>query len=214
MNIRLTPRGLNALKTLAGELGMRPGELVTKWVEERLEAERSGGASPEVRTALEARVEELASRVEALEAGREPRAGRSASSTAAVEPASSPTTAGEATGDATPTAMPRRRGRPPKSATTAAAAAPAAKRGRPRKTDAATAPGKRVPLHQEIIAVIGERGPQTAAELATAITERGVFQPPRSGKPLDAATVNSRVSNPVYRARFRREGHQITLADS
>ena len=61
--------------------------------------------------------------------------------------------------------------------------------------------------------MIGERGPLTAADLATAITERGVFQPPRSGKPLDAATVNSRVSNPVYRSRFRRDGHQIRLAE-
>ena len=70
-----------------------------------------------------------------------------------------------------------------------------------------------MPLHQEIIAVIAERGPLTAAELAGAITERGVFQPPRSGKALDAATVNSRVSNPVYRARFRRDGHRIALAE-
>ena len=69
-----------------------------------------------------------------------------------------------------------------------------------------------MPLHEEIMAVIGERGPMTAADLASAITERGVFQPPRSGKALDAATVNSRVSNPVYRARFRRDGHRITLA--
>ena len=219
MNIRLTPRGLNALKTLAGELGMRPGELVTKWVEERLEAERAGGASPEVRTALESRVEELASRVAALEAGRGMRSGRSeaaapASEAAASAPTATPEAVSDAGSDATATAMPRRRGRPPKSATaTAATDAPAANRGRPRKTVAARASGKRVPLHEEIIAVIGERGPQTAAELATAITERGVFQPPRSGKALDAATVNSRVSNPVYRARFRREGHRITLAE-
>ena len=62
--------------------------------------------------------------------------------------------------------------------------------------------------------VIGERGPQTAAELATAITERGVFQPPRSGKALDAATVNSRVSNPAYRGRFTRSDGRIGLTDA
>lgn len=221
MNIRLTPRGLNALKTLAGEHGMRPGELVTKWVEERLEAERAGGASPEVRTALEARVEELATRVAALEAGRGTRASRSDTPASATQEAAPPseaarTPAAEADTDATATPMPRRRGRPPKSTTATAAAseAPAATLGRPRKAAASKASGKRVPLHEEIIAVINERGPQTAAELAAAITDRGVFQPPRSGKPLDAATVNSRVSNPVYRSRFRREGHQITLADS
>jgi hypothetical protein len=216
MNIRLTPRGLNALKTLAGELGMRPGELVTKWVEERLEAERAGGATPEVRTALEARVEELANRVAALEAGRGARSGRSETQAPATSepPAADATPAAEAAGEAT-TAMPRRRGRPPKSASASATAdAPAATRGRPPKAAAAKASGKRVPLHEEIIAVISERGPLTAAELAAAITERGVFQPPRSGKPLDAATVNSRVSNPVYRARFHRDGHQIKLADS
>ena len=220
MNIRLTPRGLNALKTLAGELGMRPGELVTKWVEERLEAERAGGATPEVRTALEARVEELANRVAALEAGRGARSGRSeqpapAQATSAPETsAPAPAAAPAAEAGSETTAMPRRRGRPPKSATGGATTEPpAATRGRPRKTVAAKASGKRVPLHEEIIAVIGERGPLSAAELATAITERGVFQPPRSGKPLDAATVNSRVSNPVYRSRFRRDGHQIRLAE-
>src|SRR5438309_1128797 len=58
-----------------------------------------------------------------------------------------------------------------------------------------------------------ERGPSTAAELAIAIRERGRYQPPRSGKPLDAATVNSRVSNPVYRARFRRAEGRISLAE-
>ena len=71
----------------------------------------------------------------------------------------------------------------------------------------------RVGLHDEIIAVIRERGPSTAAELATAIRERGRYLPPRSAKPLDAATVNSRVSNPVYRGRFRRAEGRISLAE-
>lgn len=208
MNIRLTPRGLSALKTLAGEAGLRPGELVTRWVEERLEAERGGASTPEARTSLEARVEELAARVAALEGGLVRRAAETAS--APVKPAEQPPAEG---------AAPKRRGRPPKAATvTAAQTAPQPKRrGRPPKASASAKPAaaseKRVPLHQEIMAVIGERGPMTAADLATAITERGVFQPPRSGKPLDAATVNSRVSNPVYRARFRRDGHRIGLAE-
>lgn len=200
MNIRLTPRGLNALKTLAAEAGMRPGELVTRWVEERLEAERTGAAAPEA-SGLVARIDELAARIAALE-----------SRTSAVAAPATP----EAEADGT-VAMPRRRGRPPKAAPSAsvdadAEADPKPRRGRPRKAERAT-PGKRVPLHEEIIAVIGERGPLTAAEVASAIIERGVFQAPRSGKPLDAATVNSRVSNPVYRARFKRVGHQIALAE-
>lgn len=193
MNIRLTPRQLNVLKTLAGEAGLRPGELVTSWVEERLEAERVG-AGPKAQSALAARIDELAERIAALEAGKP----------AAVAGA-----------EAGPEVVaPKRRGRPPKSSAAASGEAPAErpKRGRPRKAAAADG-GKRVPLHQEIMAVIGERGPQTAAELAAAITERGVFRAPRSGKPLDAATVNSRVSNPVYRSLFRREGHRVALAD-
>jgi hypothetical protein len=62
------------------------------------------------------------------------------------------------------------------------------------------------------MAVIGERGPQTAGELASAIVERGRYQPPRSKKPLDAAQVNARVSNPTYRSRFVRDDHRIGLA--
>ncbi len=210
MNIRLTPRGLGALKTLAGEAGMRPGELVTRWVEERLEAERGGASAEPMRTALDARIDALSARIDALESrstdatSRPPRA-----DVAGDAPAASTSTA--AATDPAETPAPRRRGRPPKTATAATSRTTPAKRGRPRK--AATAgSGKRVPLHQEIIAVITERGPQTAADLAVAITERGVFTPPRSGKPLDAASVNSRVSNPVYRDRFARDGHRITLA--
>jgi hypothetical protein len=71
-----------------------------------------------------------------------------------------------------------------------------------------------VPLHEEIAAIIGERGPLTAAEIATAVVERGRYTAPRSSRPLDATTVSSRVSNPAYRARFRREGGRIALAES
>jgi hypothetical protein len=93
-----------------------------------------------------------------------------------------------------PVAQPRRRGRPRKDASTPAVRAP------------------RVALHDEIIAVIEERGPSSAGEIATAIAERGRYTPPRSGKGLDAATVNSRVSNPAYRERFSRQDGRIGLA--
>jgi hypothetical protein len=72
----------------------------------------------------------------------------------------------------------------------------------------------RAPLHAEIIAVLGERGPQTASELASAIIERGLYQPPRSSKPIDAAMINGRVSNPTYRGRFTRSGGRIGLAEA
>ena len=69
-----------------------------------------------------------------------------------------------------------------------------------------------VPLHEEIAAVLGERGPMTAADLATAVTERGIYAPPRSSKPLDATAVSVRVSNPRYRSRFTRAEGKIGLA--
>jgi hypothetical protein len=185
MSIRLDPRRLAALKLLAAEAGVRPGELVTHWVEERLDAARAGGASSapaggsQEMARLSARIDELVRRVDAM-----------AASAAAAPPAPP-----RATPETAP--PPRRRGRPPK-------ARPAAGTPRPRK----------VALHDEIVAVISERGPLTAAELASAIVERGRYAPPRSGKPLDAATVNSRVSNPTYRARFSRSGGRIGLAAS
>ena len=182
MSIRLDPRRLAALKLLAAEAGVRPGELVTHWVEERLDAARAGGAPTAPAAAsqglaqLSARIDELVRRVDAMAASTV------AAPNAAV-PGAAPTTP--------------RRGRPPK----------ARSGGR--------APGvRKVALHDEIVAVISERGPLTAAELATAIVERGRYAPPRSGKPLDAATVNSRVSNPTYRARFSRSEGRIGLAAS
>jgi hypothetical protein len=178
MSIRLDPRRLAALKLLAAEAGVRPGELVTHWVEERLDAARAGGAPPAAAAApgalaaLTARVDEIARRLDALAAS------------AVATPAG-----------ALPAPAPRRRGRPPKA-------------GSARRAPKAP----RVALHDEIIAVIAERGPMTAADLAGAIVERGRYAPPRSGKPLDAATVNSRVSNPTYRARFTRSEGRIGLA--
>ena len=188
MSIRLDPRRLAALKLLAAEGGLRPGELVTKWVEEHLDAARSGaptampqsavGAPPAAALAqLNARIDALTQRVDALSLARPAED---------AEPAT-----------ATPPA--KRRGRPPK--------AKAARR-------AAPSAGPRVALHDEITALIAERGPMTAGELATAIVERGRYTAPRSPKPLDAATVSARVSNPIYRPRFVRNKGRISLANA
>jgi hypothetical protein len=185
MAISVDPRRLGLLKQLAAEAGLRPGQLVQRWIEERLDAERSGApvggsAGSERLTRLEAAVAQLTNRIAALESRVE---------------------AGPAAGGTrSPVAPAHRRGRPRKDATTSS------RRQR-------TGPAERVALHDEIIAVIAERGPSTAAELAAAIVERGRYHPPRSSRPLDAATVNSRVSNPIYRARFSRSGHRIGLAE-
>jgi hypothetical protein len=187
MSIRLDPRRLAALKLLAAEAGVRPGELVIAWVEERLDAARGGGAPsssaapPDAFAKLSARMDELSRRLDAMAATP------TATTAPRAEPAAEPA-------DAAPR---RRRGRPPKA-----------------KAASATPRVRKVALHDEIVAVISERGPLSAAELATAIVERGRYAPPRSGKPLDAATVNSRVSNPTYRSRFARSEGRIGLAAS
>jgi hypothetical protein len=199
MSIRLDPRRLSALKLLAAEAGVRPGELVTSWVEERIDAARAGksvaaAAAPAALAELSKRVDELARRLDELALGGGPATNDSAPATNDSAPAPMAATA-EAPAR-------RRPGRPPK--------APAPTEGASGAEPAAT---PRIPLHEEIAAVIGERGPLTAAEIATAIAERGRYKAPRSSKPLDAATVNSRVSNPAYRARFQRDGHRISLAN-
>jgi hypothetical protein len=186
MSIRLDPRRLAALKLLAAEGGLRPGELVTKWVEERLDAARSGAPaaavpsatqpSPAALAQINARLDELSSRIDGL------------SRTQAAQPAT------------IPSAQPaKRRGRPPKAGGRATA---------PRSA------GRRVALHDEIAMIITERGPLTASELAAAIVERGRYSAPRSTKPLDAATVSARVSNPIYRPRFVRNKGRISLANT
>jgi hypothetical protein len=222
MSIRVDPRRLSFLKELAAAEGLRPGQLVQRWIEERLDAERSGEPMPVGRaapplvgvadqrmavleahlTTLTSRVEQMVERVRALE-------GVGAAVAAPTPPAQA--TAAEGVALSTP----RRRGRPPKArlvdeAPTPNAPAPV-RRTRRRRT--AATPGERIALHDEIIAVIRERGAMTAAQLAAAIKERGRYQAPRSARPLDAAIVNSRVSNPVYRSRFRREGGRIGLAE-
>lgn len=94
--------------------------------------------------------------------------------------------------------------------------APEAAAPKPKRTRrvASAAPRERVGLHDEMIAVLAERGPMSAADLAAAVAERGRYAPPRSGKPIDAAMISQRVSNPVYRARFTRNEGRIGLATS
>jgi len=199
MSIRLDPRRLGALKLLAAEAGVRPGELVTRWVEERLDAARAGGmpAAPVASDALAgltARIDELARRLDAM---------------------AMPTSGAALVAEPPPPAAPAKRGRGrPRKEPAATTDAPTAK---PERASRGTGTGKRriatrIALHDEIAAVIAERGPLTAAELASVIVERGRYQPPRSAKPLDAAAVNARVSNPTYRARFLRRERKIGLA--
>jgi len=202
MSIRLDPRRVSTLKQLAADAGMRPGDLVRQWVEERLDAARGGAAAPASGPSadLAERVAELAARVHALEM-----AGGGAQAGAAAEPESEPD--GESTaGDEVAT--------PLEPDLEAAAAGGAARRRRARGNTVTAAPSAgRVALHDEMTEVLRERGPMTAAELAGAIAERGRYAPPRSGKPLDAAMVSQRVSNPTYRSRFVRQDGRIGLAE-
>jgi len=196
MSIRLDPRRLGALKLLAAEAGIRPGELVTRWVEERVDAARGGAPAPGLPTLggdavalLTARVDELARRLDQLAAP---------ATTSAVEPTAAPAKRGP--------------GRPRKVALAGSAEAAPPTRARRGPSTRKSPARSKVALHDEIAAVITELGPQTAAELATAIAARGRYHAPRSKKPLDAAQVNARVSNPTYRSRFVRREHRIGLA--
>ena len=235
MSVRVDPRRLSLLKELSAAEGLRPGQLVQRWIEERLDAERGGGATAgdasrtapvasleSALSALSGRVDALAQRLGRLETSR---------SEAPATPPVTQATAAPAAATAAPAAeapttepvtaevpaAPRRRGRPPKraaadGAATTSKATTAKPRRAARATRRTTATGPRIALHDEIIAVLRDRGPSSAAELASAIAERGKYRPPRSAKPLDSATVNSRVSNPVYRSRFKRAGRKIELA--
>jgi hypothetical protein len=200
MSIRLDPRHLGTLRALASEAGVRPGELVTLWVTERLDAERRGAPSPidvgPVLESLNDRIEALTRRVDGLASREAAPAARGATSATAVAAAAADSVMAEP-------APPRRRGRPPKSESTPAAT---------RKVKRARGKNPAVPLHDEIAAVLAERGPLSAGELAAAVTARGIYAPPRSGKPLDATAVSVRVSNPRYRSRFTRGEGKIGLA--
>jgi hypothetical protein len=194
MSIRLDPRRLGTLKQLAAEADMRPGDLVRTWVEERIDAARGGArpaAGPDRVLGLIAAIE---ARLAALEA---------ASGTTAPQPAEPGAEVARPSPEAraeTPAAV------PPESEQKAEKPV---KRGR-----VSAAPSdEKVALHDEMIAVIRERGPLSAAELAAAVVERGRYAPPRSKKPLDAAMVSQRVSNPTYRKLFTRTGGRIGLAE-
>ena len=198
MSLRLDPRRLTAFKRMAADVGVRPGELARIWIEERIDAERSGApgglAALSGLDDMRARLDELVARVAALESAGAPQP--------TEQPAQEPAAA------APPETAPGE-------ASEVSAEAPAPRRARRRRMTAAERNGDsgRVALHDEIIAVINERGASTAAEIAQAITERGRYVPPRSGKPLDAKTVSQRVSNPTYRSRFTRAEGRIGLAE-
>ena len=195
MSIRLDPRRLAALKLLASESGVRPGELVTTWLEERIDAARAGEAAPVVAGAalaeLEARLDAISRRLDALE---------TATGTAAAGAASA-RRGRPRLREASKPADARQRSRPAARKRTSAARITTSKRG-----------GPRVALHDEIIAIISERGPLSAADLAAAVVDRARYAPPRSAHPIDASVINSRVSNPVYRDRFVRREGRIGLA--
>jgi hypothetical protein len=68
-------------------------------------------------------------------------------------------------------------------------------------------------LHDEIVTVLKERGePMSVAQIAEEIRRRGQYQPPRSGQPVRASNISSRVSNPHYRSLFERSCRRITLS--
>jgi|GEM_PF-3513381 len=206
MAIHLDPRRLGLLKQLAADANARPGELVTRWIEERLDAERSGVAlasptatapSVDALKALTQRVDDLARRLDHVVAERTPLA---TASPRVAAPEATRQDPSEDTADAAAAETPKRRGRP--------------RKDQPRPSrDAAQQRSPRVALHDEIMAAIREGGPMSAAQIAQAIVERGRYSAPRTGKPLDAAMVNGRVSNPTYRSRFHRENGKIGLAD-
>ena len=207
MSIRLDPRRLGVLKQLAAEADTRPGDLVRIWVEERLDAEKRGqslpaGAAGDLSSLLTA----LTERVAALEASA------TAPSASPSSPASTSQPVAMDTSTESPSANGDRPKRPAKNAKPTKPAKGARPGGTAKNRVAAKPSGKRVALHDEIIAVVTERGPTPAAKIAAAIVERGRYQPPRSGKPLDAATVNARISNPTYRGRFTRSEGRIGLA--
>ena len=191
MSIRLDPRRVGTLKQLAADAGVRPGDLVRQWVEERLDDARQGIATPAAAADLGARLSELAERVAALEA-----ASGSTPAPAAAEPVATAAQA-EISEPIQETQQP----------------ADKAPRRAARQRVSAKPATERVALHDEMIAVLSERGPMTAADLAAAVAERGRYAPPRSGKPLDAAMISQRVSNPVYRSRFTRNEGRIGLAE-
>ena len=253
MSIRLDPRRLGVLKRLAAEAGVRPGDLVLVWVEERLDAERTGTGVPSGAGAeLTERLDELTARIVALESasGRDATQATTEPETGSVEVQagedSAPRTTRRRTavsaapsGLRAPRAVAKGRGERPECCPARSARITDESKEPPRRwrLSQISKPSNKVELRlslstaserclhgspkqgrllssqfQSPPAVLSERGPMTAAELAGAIVERGRYTPPRSGKPLDAAMVSQRVSNPTYRSRFTRNEGRIGLA--
>src|SRR3990170_4091736 len=67
MSIRLDPRRVNALKHLAGEAGVRPGDLVRQLVEERIDGSRVGAEAAAAGPSVMNRLDDLSARIAALE---------------------------------------------------------------------------------------------------------------------------------------------------
>lgn len=195
MSIRLDPRRVGALKQLAAEADMRPGDLVRQWVEERIDAARGGArpAAPATDRVL-GLIAAIEARLAALEA---------ASGMTAPQPAEQAPKASSAVPEARPEAP----------ATESSSPVPKAEKPPKRKRVSAAPSSEKVALHDEMIAVLRERGPLPASDLASAVAERGRYAPPRSKKPLDAAMVSQRVSNPTYRKLFTRAEGRIGLAE-
>jgi hypothetical protein len=65
-------------------------------------------------------------------------------------------------------------------------------------------------LHDEILAVLNERGGQMAVgEIAEAIRRRKRYQPRRGGA-ITTQAVSSRLANPQYRSLFERNGRLVS----
>jgi hypothetical protein len=191
MSIRLDPRRLGTLKQLAAEAGVRPGDLVREWVEERIDASRGGAAAAAPGTdRLLGLIAAIEARVAALES-------------TSTGPATAPSVAPSRDPGAVTAPEPESGSEP---------ATKASKPAKRKRVSARPSSGK-VALHDEMIAVLRERGPLSAADLAAGVVERGRYAPPRTSKPLDAAMVSQRVSNPTYRKLFTRAEGRIGLAE-
>lgn len=142
----------------AGE-GVRPWELVTRWIIERLRDDAMGDdAMGDDRDEMWGEIDALRDRLATVEQ----RVG--------------------ALSERTPTERP------------------------PRKSGQA-------PLHLAIARVLSEAGrPLSIGQITEAIREQGLFSGPRNGKPPTTSMISSRLAHSAYRAAFRRDGDQVSLA--
>ena len=69
------------------------------------------------------------------------------------------------------------------------------------------------PLHMVIARVLAEaEHPLSIPEISERIHAGKLFAGPRNGRPPSTSMISSRVAHSAYRAAFRREGNQISLA--